>query len=93
MDYGQNRRNTNNFRYADVITLMVESEEELKSPLVRVKEGSEKAGLKHRVQNTKIMASDCKISWQTKVKKVEAMTNFIFLGSKITVDDDCSHEI
>ena len=72
---------------------MVESEEELKSTAIRVKEGSQKAGLKHSVQNTKIMASDCNISWQTEVKKVEAMTNFIFLGSKITVDDDCSHEI
>ena len=72
---------------------MAEREEELKSLLIRVKEGSEKGGLKLSIQNTKIMASDCNISWQTEVKKLEAVTDFIFLGSKITVDGDCSHEI
>ena len=87
------KRNTNNFRYADDTTLMAEREEELKSLLIRVKEGSEKGGLKLSIQNTKIMASDCNISWQTEVKKLEAVTDFIFLGSKITVDGDCSHEI
>ena len=86
------RRSINNFRYADDTTLMAESEE-LKSLLMNVKEESEKVGLKLNIQKTKIMASDCNISWQTEVKKLEAVTDFIFLGSKITVDGDCSHEI
>ena len=81
-------RNINNLRYADDTTLMVESEEELKSLLMRVKEESEKAVLKLNIQKTKIMASGCITSWQIKGEKVEAVTDFIFLGSKITVDGD-----
>ena len=81
-------RNINNLRYADDSTLMTESEEELKS-LMRVKEESEKAGLKFNIQKTKIMASSPITSWQIKGAKVEAVTDFIFLGSKITVDSDC----
>ena len=80
-------RNINNLRYADDSTLMTESEEELKS-LMRVKEESEKAGLKFNIQKTKIMASSPITSWQIKGAKVEAVTDFIFLGSKITVDSD-----
>ena len=72
---------------------MADSEEELKSPLVRVKEKSEKAGLKLNIQNTKIMASGPIASWQIDGEKVETMTGFIFLGSKITADSNCSHEI
>ena len=79
-----------NLRYADV---MAESEEEQKSLLMRVKEESEKAGLKLNIQKTKIMASSPITSWQIKGEKVEAVTDFIFLGSKITVDGNCSHEI
>ena len=75
-------------RYADDTTLMTESEEELKSLLKRVKEESEKTGLKFSIQKTKIMASSPITSWQIEGKKVEAMTNFMFLGSKITVDGD-----
>ena len=82
----------NHLRYADATTLMAESEEELKSFLIRVKEESEKAGLKLNIQKMKVMASDPIISWQIG-KKMEAVTDFIFLGSKITVDSDCSHEI
>ena len=82
------RRYINNLRYADDTTLMVESEEELKSLLMRVKEESEKAVLKLNIQKTKIMASGCITSWQIKGEKVEAVTDFIFLGSKITVDGD-----
>ena len=82
------RRNINNLRYADDTTLMVESEEELNSLLMRVKEESEKAVLKLNIQKTKIMASGCITSWQIKGEKVEAVTDFIFLGSKITVDGD-----
>ena len=86
-------RNINNFRYADDTTLMAESEEELKSLLIRVKEKSEKAGLKLNIQKTKIMASGPMASWQIDEEKVETVRNFIFLGSKITEDGDCSHEI
>ena len=86
-------RNINNLRYADDITLMAESEEELKSLLMKGKEDSEKAGLKFNVQKMKIMASSCISSWQIDGKTMETVTDFIFLGSKITVDGDCSHEI
>ena len=87
------RRNINNFRHADDTTLMAESEEELKSPLMKVKEESEKAGLKLNIQKTKIMASSSITSWQTDGDKVETVTDFISLGSKATADGDCSHEI
>ena len=86
-------RNINNLRYADDTTLKAESEEELKSLLLGVKEESEKAGLKLNIQKTKIMASSPSSSWQIEGGKVETMTHFIFLASKITVDGDCSHEI
>ena len=86
-------RNINNFRYADDITLMAESEEELKNLLMKVKEESEKAGLKLRNQKTKIMASGPITSWQIDGETVETVSDFIFLGSKITVDGYCSHEI
>ena len=85
------RRNINNLRYANDTTLMAESEEELQSLLMRVKE-SEKAGLKLNIQKPKIMASGPITSWQIDGDKVEMVTDFIFLGSKITVDLDCSHE-
>ena len=85
-------RNINNLRYADDTTLMAESEEELKS-LLKVKEENEKVGLKLNIQKTKIMASGPITSWQIDGETVETMANFIFLGSKITVDGDCSHEI
>ena len=85
--------NINNLRYADDTTLMAESEEELKSFLMIVKEESEKAGLKLNIQKTKIMASGPITSWQIDGKKVKTMTDFIFLDSRITVDSDCSHEI
>ena len=87
------RRNINNLRYADDTTLMAESEEELKSFLMRVKEESEKGGLKLNIQKTKIMASGPITSWQIDGEKVETVTDFIFLGSIITADGDCSHEI
>ena len=87
------RRNINNLRYADDTTLLTKSKEELNSILMRVKEKSEKAGLKLNIQKTKIMASGLITSWQIEEEKVEAVTDFIFLGSKITVDSDCSHEI
>ena len=87
------RRNINNLRYADDTTLMAEAKEELKSCLVKVKEESEKAGLKVNIQKTKIMASGPITSWQIDVEMMETVTDFIFLGSKITVDGDCSHEI
>ena len=77
-------RNINNLRYADETTLMAESEDELKSFLMRVKDESEKAGLKLNIQKTKIMASGSITSWQTEKEKVEAVTDFVFLGSKIT---------
>ena len=83
----------NNFRYEDDIILMAKSEEELKSLLMKVKEESEKAGLKLNIQKAKIMASCPITSWQIEGEKLEAVTDFIFLGSKITVDGDCSHEI
>ena len=86
-------RNINNLRYADDTTLMAESEEELKSFLMKVKEESEKAGLKLNIQTTKIMASSPITSWQIGGETMEIVTDFIFLGFKITVDGDCSHEI
>ena len=86
------RRNINNLRYADDTTLIAKGEEELKSLLVKVKEESEKAGLKLNIQKTKIMASMI-TSWQTDGKTVETVTDFIFSGSKIIADCDCSHEI
>ena len=85
------RRNMNNLRHADNTTLMTESEEELKSLLMRVKEESEKVGLKLNIQKTKIMASGPITSWQTDGKTVETVTDFVFLVSKITTDGDCSH--
>ena len=87
------RRNSNNFRYADDTTLMAESEEELKSLLMKVKEKSEKAALKLNIQKIKIMTSNPITSWQIDGKTMETVTDFIFLGSKITADGDCSHEI
>ena len=85
-------RNINNLRYADVTTLLAESKE-LKSLLTKVKEESEKVGLKVSIQKTKIMASDPITSWQIDGETMEKVTDFIFLGSKITADGDCSHEI
>jgi len=87
------RRNTNNLRYADNTTLMAESEEELKSLLMKVKEESEEVGLKFNIQKTKIMASGPITAWQIDGETVEAMADFIFRGSNITADGDCSHEI
>ena len=87
------RRNTNNLRYADNTTLMAESEEELKSLLVKVKEQSEKVGLKLNIQKTKIMASGPITSWQIDGEIMETVADFIFWGSKITADGDCSQEI
>ena len=87
------RRNINNLRYADDTTLMSESEEELKSLLMKVKEESEKVTLKLNIQKTKIMASSSITSWQIDGEAMETVTDFIFLGSKITADGDCSHEI
>ena len=87
------RRNINNLRYADDTTLMAESEEELRSFLMKVKEDSEKVGLKLNIQKTKIMASGPITSWEIDGEPVETVSNFIFLGSKITADGDCSHEI
>ena len=87
------RRNINNLRYADDTTLMAESKEELKSLLMKVKEKSEKVGLKLNIQKTKIMASGPITSWQINGETVETVSDFIFLGSKITADGDCSHEI
>ena len=86
-------RNINNFRYADDTTLMAENEELLKSLLMKVKEESEKVGLKLNIQKTKIMASDPITSWQIDGKTVETVSDFIFGGCKITADGDCSHEI
>ena len=86
-------RNINNLRYADDTTLMAESEEELKSLLMKVKEESEKASLRHNIQKTKITASGPITSWQTDGETMETVTDFIFLGSKITADGDCSHKI
>ena len=87
------RRNINNLRYADDTTLMAESREELRSFLVKVKEESEKVGLKLNIQKTKIMASSPITSWQIDRETMETVTDFIFLGSKITADCDCSHEM
>ena len=87
------RRNINNLRYADDITIMAESEEKLKSLLVKVKEESERAGLKFNIQKMKIMASGPITSRQIDGETMETVTDFIFLGSKITADGDCSHEI
>ena len=83
----------NNLRYADDTTLTAQSEEELKSLLMKVKEESEKVGLKLNIQETKIMASGPITSWQIDGETVETVSDFIFLGSKITADGDCSHEI
>ena len=87
------RRNINNLRYADGTTLMAESEEELKSLLMKVKEEGEKVGLKLNIQKMKIMASGPITSWERDGETVETVSDFIFLGSKITVDGDCSHVI
>ena len=86
-------RNINNLRYADDTTLMAESEEELKSLLMKVKEEREKVGLKLNIQKMKIMASGPITSWQIDGETVKTVSDFIFLGSKITADGDCSHEI
>ena len=83
----------NNFRYAVDTTLMAESEEELKSLLMKVKEESKNAGIKLNIQKTKILESSPITSWQVEVGKVEVVTDFLFLGSKITADSDCSHEV
>ena len=87
------RRNINNLRYADDTTFMAESKKELKSLLMKVKEESENVGLKLNSQETKIMASDPITSWEIDGETVETVSDFIFLGSKITADGDCSHEI
>ena len=87
------RRNINNLIYADDTTLIAESKEELKSLLMKVKEESEKAGLKLNIQKTKIMASSSITSWQINGETMKTVTDFTFLGSKITADGDCSHEI
>ena len=86
-------RNINNLRYADDTTLMAESEEELKSLLMKAKEESEKVGLKLNIQKMKIIVSGPIISWEIDGEKVQTVSDFIFWGSKITADDDCSHEI
>ena len=86
-------RNINNLRYADDTSLMAESEEEPKSLLMKVKEESKKVGLKLNIQKMKIMASGPIISWEIDAETVETVADFIFLGSKITADGDCSHEI
>ena len=86
-------RNINDLRYVDDTTLMAESEEELKSLLMKVKEESEKADLKLNIQKMKIMASSSITSWKIDGETMETVTDFIFLNSKITADDDCSHEI
>ena len=87
------RRNISNLRYSDDTILMAESEEELKSFLIKVKEENEKVGLKLNIQKTKIMTSGPITSWQKDGETMETVTDFIFLGSKITADDKCSHEI
>ena len=87
------KRNINNLRYADDTILMAETEEELKSLLMRVKEESETASLKLNINKNKIMASNPITTWQIKGETVEVVTDFLFLGSKITADSDCSHEI
>ena len=87
------RRNINNLRYADDTTLMAESEEELKILLMKVKKQSEKVSLKLNIQKTKIMASSLITSWEIDGETVETVSDFIFLGSKVTVDGDCSHKL
>ena len=87
------RRNINNLRYADDTTLMAEREQELKNLLMKVKEESEKVGLKLNIQKTQIMESGPITSWQIEGETMETVRNFIFLGSKVTADGDCSHEI
>ena len=87
------RRNINNLRYGDDTALMAESKEELKSLLIKMKEESEKVGLKLNIQETQILASSPITSWQIDGETIETVTDFIFLGSKITADGDCSHEI
>ena len=87
------QRNINNLRYADDTTLMAESKEELKSFLIRVKEESESSSLRLNIKKTKIMASDPVTTWQIEGGKAGVVTDFLFLGSQITVDGDCSHEI
>ena len=87
------RKNIDSLRYADDTTLMAESEEQLKSLLMKVKEESGKAGLKLNIEKTKIMASSSITSWQMERGEMQTVTDFLFLGSKITVDEDCSHEI
>ena len=87
------QRNINNLRYADDITLMAEREEELKSILMKVKEENEKTGLKLNIQKTKIMAFNPITSWQIDGETMDTVTDFIFLGSKISADGDCSHEV
>ena len=87
------RRNNNNLRYADDTTLMTESKEELKGLLMKVKEESEKVGLKLNIQKTKIMAFGPITSWQVHGEAMETVRDYVFLGSKITADGDCSHEI
>ena len=87
------KRNINNLRYADDTTLMAESKNELKCLLMKVKEESEKAGLKLNIQKTKIMASSPITSWQTDGETMQTVTDFMFSGSKITANSDCSHEI
>ena len=87
------KRNINILRYADDTTLMAESEEEIKSLLMKVKEESEKVGLKLNIQKTKIIASGPITSWEIDGETVETVSDFIFLGSKITADGDCSHEV
>ena len=86
-------RNTNNLRYADDTTIMAESKKELNSLLMKVKEGSEKSGLKLNIQKTKIMTSGPITSWQIDEETMETVTDFIFWGPKITADGECSHEI
>ena len=86
-------RDINSLRYADDTTLMAETEEQLKNLLMRVKEESERAGLKLNIKKTKIMASSSITAWQIESEKVEVVTDFLFLGSKITADGDCCHEI
>ena len=87
------RRNINNLRYADDTTLMAESEEEVNSLLMKVKEEGEKVGLKLNIQKIKVMASSPITSWQIDGETMETVADFIYLGSKITIDSDCSHEI
>ena len=93
LEEAQAGRNINNLRYADDTTLMAESEEELKSLLMKVKEESENVGLKRNIQKTKIMASGPITLWEINGETVETVSNFIFWGCKITADGDCSHEI